>query len=309
MQNTGKTFEKAIEEVFNFMYTNYPGATIENDVKINGPDGKRQFDVVINLKVPDGDLLTVIEGKDYRGKVSIQKVDEFHSKMKDVNANKGILISKMGFSSTAISKAKRLGITLYALNDHSTFSEFDLKINILVEEISFQNIDLIYSVRTENIIHIPEKIYFNRKIVINEENISEIINESWKDGSLKLDLIKEEQEVQIPKISPPFRLQYFPFEKSNVTKEVEIENLRLKIKIKYAYYICDVRDIMYNKMLKNINKETLTFFVDTNSLPEKLKNLTPVTSTFATQFTGIQYYIKIKNSVNIRFNSMEYVPQ
>jgi len=97
MKNTGKTFEKTIEEVFNFMYSNYQNAKIEHDIKLESPDGLRQFDVVIRIKVPDGELITVIEGKDYRQKISIQKIDEFHSKMRDVNANKGILISKWVF--------------------------------------------------------------------------------------------------------------------------------------------------------------------------------------------------------------------
>jgi len=306
MQNTGKTFEKAIEEVFKLMYTNYPEATIQRDVFLNGPDGKRQFDVVITLKTPDDELITVIEGKDYKKKISVEKLDEFHSKMKDVKANKGILVSKMGFSTTAISKAKRLGITLYSLNDHTEFKEFDIRIPILIEEISPRRMDIIYNISREEVIKVPNgTMSFDKSgLVINNQNISTVINQTWKDGTLKFNLVNQDQDIQIPTIEAPFLLRYFPHKNLKITSEAEITDVKLKLTIQYKYYVCDIRDIMHSKMLKNIDKENLTFFVDTNSITDSLKNLTPVTREYVREFTGIQYVFKVRNTVDVSFDRM-----
>ena len=306
MQSTGKTFEKAIEEVFNFMYHNYPNTSIAHNVFLKSPDGDRQFDVVITIRIPDDEFVTVIEGKDYKSKVSVQKIDEFHSKMCDVNANKGIIVSKMGFSSMAISKAKRFGIVLYSLNDHTTFKEFDLKIPILIEEICPSRIDIFYGIRSEDLIKIPgKKMHFKgKRLLINDQNISDVINQGWADGSLKIILDKEEQETTIPNILPPYYLKYFPHENLNITTEIEIIDAILKVKLQYKYYICDVREVMYNKILKNIDKEKLTFFIDTNSIYKALNNLKPVSREYAKAFSGIQYHIKIKSVPNIELKSV-----
>jgi len=57
-------------------------------------------------------------------------------------------------------------------------------------------------------------------------------------------------------------------------------------------------------MLKNIDKENLTFFVDTNSITDSLKNLTPVTREYVREFTGIQYVFKVRNTVDVSFDRM-----
>lgn len=313
MHNTGKSFEKAIEQVFNYMYHNYPNATIKHNVFLNGPDGKRQFDVVISITIPDGELVTVIEAKDYNSKLSIQKIDEFHSKMRDVNANKGILISKMGFSSKAISKAKRFGIVLYSLNDYTEFEEFDLKIPVLIEELSLEKIDLRFGIQRQEIEKInyssgDSTVVFNRKaIVINDNNINKLVNESWENGSLRFQSTNKVQEVDIPNLFAPFYLQYQTKSIIPENRTAEIENIKLLITLRYNYYLSDIREIMYSNMLKNIDKNQLTFFIDSNSVKERLPNLKQITGAQATEFTGVAYLFRIRNNVDISFEGMEYV--
>jgi len=217
----------------------------------------------------------------------------------------------MGFSSKAISKAKRLGIILYALNDHSEFKEFDLKIPFLIEEISPKTMDILYKLSREQIGQ-HSNIYFNKKgLCVNEISVNDVINQSWKDGTLKFDLVGGEQECDIPHIDPPYNLNFFTYPTLDIVNKMEIKHLKLKMVIQFKYYLCDIRDIMYDKILKNISKEKLTLFIDTTSLPETLKNLVPVSRSYAQEFTGIQYVIKIKNNADVEFNSMSlaYLPE
>ena len=304
MKNTGKTFEKSIEEVFNFMYANYPEATIDRDVWLDSPYGKRQFDVVITIKIPDDKLIIVIEGKDYNKNLDVPVLDGFHSKMHDVKASKGIIVSKKGFSSKARQKAKQLGITLYSLNDHSTFSEFDLKVPVLIEAISPRTLDIIFTVEREVLSKAP-KMYFNSEIIINNENVSEIINRTWIDGTLIFDLDEEEQSLEIPLISSPYKLKFFTHETLNITSDLEITNVKLNMTLNYSYYLCDVRDILHNKALKNLEQDTIHFFVDTHSLSDALKDLKPISLNRAKGFTGVDYVIKIKNTAKIEFNEVK----
>ena len=71
------------------------GAAVTWNDEING----RQFDVTVRFKFGLHNYLTVIECKDYSSKVSVEKVDAFVTKARDVNANKAVLISSQGFQS------------------------------------------------------------------------------------------------------------------------------------------------------------------------------------------------------------------
>jgi hypothetical protein len=308
MKNTGKTFEKAVEQIFKYMYANYSGITIDRDVWLSGPEGKRQIDVLITMQIPDDKIITVIEGKDYKTKVDIPTLDAFHSKMGDVKANKGIIVSKKGFSSKAILKAQRLGITLYSLNDFSEFKEFDLKVPILIEEISPEYLNLRLSFERDKVIHLTENIYFDTNPNINNQDLTEIINTAWGNGALKFKLTDEEQNLEVPIIKPPYYLKYYKDKSSNDNDVVEISKVRINLRLKNKFYLCDIRDIMHENIIKNIEKEKLTFFIDTNSLSEKLKDLTPISTDIAKEFTGVQYNIRIRNKASVEFYRTDFIP-
>ncbi|MEW8626987.1 MAG: restriction endonuclease [Candidatus Thiodiazotropha sp.] len=133
----GKQFERLTEKIFCQLVKNPEYENVEHDVLLDGKDGARQIDVLITAQVAGIELKTIVECKDYKGKVSIGEIDKLHSVIQDVNANKGVVVSSNGFSSKAINKAKRLGISLYTA--HEALSEkwkIDIEIPILVIEIS-----------------------------------------------------------------------------------------------------------------------------------------------------------------------------
>jgi hypothetical protein len=83
----------------------------------NDDIGGRQFDVTVRFKFGLHRYLTVIECKDYSSKVSVDKIDAFVTKARDVNANKAVLISSLGFQSGCFPVAERHGIQLLVLSE------------------------------------------------------------------------------------------------------------------------------------------------------------------------------------------------
>jgi len=124
MKNDGKIFERLCSELITIMSSSEKYTSVEGPrVLLSGHDGEREFDIVLRSKVSSINLLTVIECRDHQSKLDVTHIDGFHSKMQDVGANKGIIISPIGFTSTAVSKAKRLGVTLLTCLHGERFSD------------------------------------------------------------------------------------------------------------------------------------------------------------------------------------------
>jgi hypothetical protein len=75
-----------------------------------------KVDVSFVLHVAGGaDLLVLVECKHYKHKVPVDDVEEFHSKIDDIGAQKGILITTVGFQSGALKAANGRHIALALL--------------------------------------------------------------------------------------------------------------------------------------------------------------------------------------------------
>lgn len=115
----GKRLERLVAAMHHAEST---GAVVTWNDEING----RQFDVTVRFMFGLHSYLTVIECKDYSSKVSVDKVDAFVTKTRDVNANKAILISSQGFQSGCFPVAERHGIQLLVLSETTDTSIPDL---------------------------------------------------------------------------------------------------------------------------------------------------------------------------------------
>ncbi|MCX5838537.1 MAG: restriction endonuclease [Deltaproteobacteria bacterium] len=121
MSNTDwKKFERLVAAIH---HAETQGATVIWNDTING----RQFDVTLRFKVGLHDYLTVIECKDYKDRVAVEKVDAFVTKARDVNANKAVFVSSNGYQSGCFAVAARHGIRLLTLDE---------KIDVDVDEIA-----------------------------------------------------------------------------------------------------------------------------------------------------------------------------
>jgi len=110
-----KRFERLVAAIH---HAESSGAEVRwNDI-IEG----RQFDVTVRFKYGLHSYLTVIECKDYAGKVPVEKIDAFVTKARDVRANKAIMVSANGFQSGCIEVADRHGVKLLVLNEATDVS-------------------------------------------------------------------------------------------------------------------------------------------------------------------------------------------
>lgn len=117
-----KNFERLVAAIHN---AETQGAIVTWNEKING----RQFDVTLRFKFGLHDYLTVIECKEYKDKIPIEKVEAFITKASDVNASKSVMVSSSGFQSGCLDVAARHGIKLLTLN-----KKIDINIDELAAE-------------------------------------------------------------------------------------------------------------------------------------------------------------------------------
>lgn len=71
-----------------------------------------QFDVAIELEIIGLHIIVVVECKHYRRRVEISDVLEFASRIDDVSAHKGVMVTTVGYQEGAIKIAKANRITL-----------------------------------------------------------------------------------------------------------------------------------------------------------------------------------------------------
>jgi hypothetical protein len=106
-----KDFEAIIEVISRQLA---PSAEIRRNVRL--PDrtgGKgRDFDVLIEVPAPYRNQLIAIECKDYKRRVSVERVEAFHTKLEDCKLNQGIMVSPHGFTARARDKAHHHNIML-----------------------------------------------------------------------------------------------------------------------------------------------------------------------------------------------------
>ena len=99
-----------------------PDAKVKWNDKIDG----RQFDVTIIFKKGFYNFLTVVECKDFKGKIPVEKVEAFATKSNNAHANKAILVSSNGFQRGCFQVAEKYGIDLYTLAQISMAKKEDI---------------------------------------------------------------------------------------------------------------------------------------------------------------------------------------
>jgi len=117
-----KEYEKEISDYF---HSEYPNAKFTPDAKILGRFSKaeRQIDLLIDAEIADFKFRVVVDGKYRNKKIDINDVESFIGFLRDVDADRGVMISTEGYSSAAINRAyyEDSGLELDVLN----FKELD----------------------------------------------------------------------------------------------------------------------------------------------------------------------------------------
>ncbi len=108
-------------------------AVVDQGRWLDGPDGRREADVLVTGTVDGTERRVLIECKDYNpattGPVGIEVVDALESKRRDLETHVAMICSNSGFTVPAVDKAARTGIFLIGV-----MRKGDTRIRFLVHE-------------------------------------------------------------------------------------------------------------------------------------------------------------------------------
>lgn len=120
-------YESFVREIMGEIF----GVEVYHQKNYVGRVSKRQIAVDLSIKMNIGgaDFLVLIECKCYTHSVGVDDVEEFHSKLDDIGAHKGILVTTSGFQSGAIKTAMGRGIALAILTAEAQPGEIKYVVN------------------------------------------------------------------------------------------------------------------------------------------------------------------------------------
>jgi hypothetical protein len=124
MKNTGKDYERFVASIYEAIINaekilDVQNIKIELNKKITDNFGiHREFDIYWKFKMFDIDYETIIECKDYKNKVSIDKIDGIIGKIKDMPTKLiAIFATTQGYQKGAKEKAQKNGIELLIIRE------------------------------------------------------------------------------------------------------------------------------------------------------------------------------------------------
>lgn len=264
-KNTGKPYEVFVSEIYEELTKDERFTTVQRDVKIEGHDGPRQIDVLLRSEVANLQLLTVIECRDYSSRLDITHIDAFYSKLIDVKASKGVLISARGFSKKAKSKAVRLGITLCLASDaRNVLNEVGIDIPVRVHEI-YSTYDAKFKTHIE---HPGQAIAQGDTNTVNGVNLLDALHDELLTGRLEAPSRNTEVRWFPSSISPPYTIR------DTCDRTVSITELSLTAKFGVRYYFGHINDIPGISAIHEMDTNSTTFLLRESDVPKIIPSLT-----------------------------------
>lgn len=119
MTQTSDNYEQFTQQVISSLVG--AGVAVHHQRVYTGRISHRpiKIDVSFNYTVVGADLLFLVECKCYGHSVPVDDVEEFHSKIDDIGAHKGIMVTTVGFQEGAVKTARgrRIGLALLTTED------------------------------------------------------------------------------------------------------------------------------------------------------------------------------------------------
>lgn len=261
--NDGKAFEAEVADFYRLAVANNPSSIVTQNRRISGPDGDREFDVVIQTQVADMTLTTVIECKDYGRLVNVTTVDAFSSKLDDIRAAKGVLVSRKGFTRSALEKAKRLNISACTLDRASVLAkDSELNLPVLFRRVTFGRMSFGVELATAGS---AKSIHFDANSLVCDTGIMQIVS------SIDPEIILREKwvVVELLKLWPGREL----FIRETDGSKVPLASATLRFEINspvFFGYLSDLPSTLYKR--DEVSSDTsLTFkFADFHEIESSL---------------------------------------
>jgi Restriction endonuclease len=228
--NTGKAYELMVKTVYDTLCNEEIFSDVRHNVLLDGPDGPRQIDVLVVHEHANVRYLTIIECKDYRGKINVTQIDSFASKLLDVKASKGILVCRNGFSKTACQKAKRLGIELCLIDTaEKLLKGLVVEVPVVLSVIS--RLELKTNVFLGNKTNKEIPINGDQLTIINDRPLRELVIEELRSGQLPIPTKSCNISWLPESIKPPFYIR-----DANMNP-LEIEWFKTDVFIQIDFYV------------------------------------------------------------------------
>jgi len=225
---------RAFEELAARIYAEMsPSADVTLDDHVVGRSGqRRQLDVAIRTKAAGVELLVVVETKDFRAPADIGEVEEFASKLEDVQANKGVLVCRSDFTRGAIRSAVRRGIELTNLHDAESLDwRLDIQIPILwVDRRLDVRFDIVADVRTDDQVPEGEEDWTVRAGAA-ERTVRTLFEEGWNSGTFP----RETKHHVVP--IPAGHLELRVLEASGRPKWRRVSSLEFAYSVRETVYL------------------------------------------------------------------------
>jgi hypothetical protein len=204
MTDKSEKYEKLVKRIYELLS---PDNKVVHNDKILGKDSQtlRQVDVSIRGKVGEHEILVAVECKDTKRKVDVHEIDAFCTKLKDIGANKGVLVSNAGFSSSARRSAERNGIELCSVHDAEEKDwRLQLKFPVIWEEIE-PHIECKLHMAFDPPVVLGKNLDANSIFEIGDVNWFPKFKDDWEAGRIPLDKDNYIYDPLIP--NPSVRLK------------------------------------------------------------------------------------------------------
>ena len=167
---------------------------------------KINVDIAIETYLPNQktySLLTVFECKNYETKIPVEKIRAFSSVLNEIGANKGIIVSKMGFQKGVYDTAKATNVGLCVINRKNELDWINTRLDKKYKQYNITEINsyLFNEIKSDFFAYYNNKHFDNfPKLLINIGVIDKYKN---KEEFIKIPY-KTEQQIfkEIEKITP-----------------------------------------------------------------------------------------------------------
>lgn len=191
MGRPGEDLERLVEKIQRQLA---PQAEVIHNAKLMGRNSgvERQIDVLVRDYIGQYEINIAIECKDYKRPVDVKAVESFSGMLADINAQKGVLVCRSGFTSGAASLAGSLKIDLYSPVDID-IERFEIDASMpIIFEIRESSISFELSARASGRARIPNDFYETCVVLDadgNELGIpSRVAVDKWNSGNLPNDV-------------------------------------------------------------------------------------------------------------------------
>lgn len=228
----------------------------------------RQVDVAILDSIGDIDLFIAIECKDYKTPIDVKEIEAFNSKIEDIQADRGVMVSSNGFSASAMKFAEYKRILLRTLTKQLV--QDDIRITKLVRAVMMTK----YTYRIDFIpSHLSENPSFDFELMnlytLDNDKLpvlDDFIKLEWNTGNLPVVLGR--QSAQYKDLKLKHGIEEYP-----VTVVVDYI-------VEEAYFLRDFKIVeleRYQDVLKDeliiANKKTEEYFLSDMKLNDSYRKV------------------------------------